>query len=276
MRSGFSKNGKSAEKLRSELFAGIQVAQLPEYTSVADAPVSGTIPRNRCKTSIQIIPGGTIPVCVALHTANPAEKLGVLNFASYKNPGGGFMKSAMAQEEALCYCTNLYPALAAETGYYKAHNESGYNQGLYTDSSLLTKNITVMARDVDEYLLKSQRFTIDVLTCAAPNLFYLTRQNKHHSDLVKNTIRNRIVYILKEFALNTDADTIVLGAFGCGAFKNDPVVVAEAFKSVLENEFLGVFPNVIFAIPSGSFDSRYAKNYQAFYDCFKCYERGIV
>ena len=261
MRSGFTKNGKNADQLRRELFANIQVGHLPECSTLVNPSCSGTIQTDRFQTSISVIPEGTIQDCVKLHRGVPEAKIGVLNFASYKHPGGGFISGAMAQEEAICYCTNLYPALVSESGYYEAHKSAGLNNGLYSNSCLLARDITVLCRDVDDYLDTRDRFTIDVLTCAAPNLGYLIRQGKKDSPVIAQTIRSRIEYILGVFALHTDLDYLVLGAFGCGVFRNDPNVVARSFQDVLMHECRGVFRNVVFAIPNSGAS---ATNYRVF------------
>lgn len=261
MRSEFSKNGKTADQLRQELFANIQVGHLPECSALVNPSCSGTIQTDRFQTNISVIPEGTIQASVKLHRGIPEAKIGILNFASYKTPGGGFMAGAMAQEEAICYCTNLYPALVAESGYYEAHKSAGLNGGFYSNSSLLTRDVTVLCRDVDDYLDLQDRFTIDVLTCAAPNLRYSIRRGEKDSPIVVKTIRSRIEYLLRVFALHTNLDYLVLGAFGCGVFRNDPTVVAKSFQDVLMHECRGVFRNVVFAIPNSGAS---ANNYRVF------------
>lgn len=61
-------------------------------------------------------------------------------------------------------------------------------------------------------------------------------------------------------ATRNGADILVLGAFGCGAFRNDPKVVASAYASVLK-DCRYHFDLIEFAIFCRSFET---ENYDAF------------
>lgn len=88
-----------------------------------------------------------------------SKKICILNFASYKNPGGGYLNGSMAQEESLCYASTLYNVLERQKDYY-AYNNKHLNYALYTNRALYGPQIYFPAFD----------FYCDVITCAVPNL----------------------------------------------------------------------------------------------------------
>lgn len=201
----------------------------------------------------------------------PDAKIAVHNFASATNPGGGVVHGSRAQEEALCRCSTLYPVLNTEENwkrYYKFHRER--NDSLYTDACIFTPNITVIKSDVDlpERLPPENWITVDVMTCAAPNLrlnphsVYNPSSGKPHivddDELLK--IHERRGRHMLTILANHGTEIFVTGAFGCGAFKNNPEVVAQAYKNILP-EFEGYFKEIVFAIYC---TPRETKNFDAF------------
>jgi uncharacterized protein (TIGR02452 family) len=181
-------------------------------------------------------------------------KVCVLNFASYKNPGGGFLRGAMAQEEALCSVSTLYNILESDKlmeGYYLP-NRDEKNYGLYKDRSIYT----------DKVLFESSYYA-DVLTCPAPNAGTFNRYHAMHLEegLLKKTQLSRIDHLLS-VAYANNVEVLILGAFGCGVFHNNAVDMANYFKQMLSNKYKGVFKEVIFAVPDD-------KNFKAFEGVFK-------
>lgn len=173
------------------------------------------------------------------------ENVVVLNFASATNPGGGVKTGSNAQEECLCRCSTLYPCLTQKNlfnDFYKYHRDR--KDTFYTNRIIYTKDVTVFKDDIREPILldKSKWFKVDVITCAAPNLRNMEKVNQN--DLLK-LFKSRIEQILK-VAIENNKTNIVLGAFGCGAFKNPPFLVARAFKEVLSS-YRYYFDNIIFA-----------------------------
>lgn len=184
------------------------------------------------------------------------EKVAVLNFASFKHPGGGFLNGMMAQEEELCHHSILYPILESFTKDYYEPNRDSLNKGLYTDDLIYSKDVYF-----DD---GSNGLYIDVITCAAPNRKVSRRcgvsKEKHNRALL-----SRIHRIL-EVAEYHKVDTLILGAYGCGVFGNAPEDVAETFYFYLNEEFKNVFGSIIFAIPnSGKVGST---NFRVFHDRF--------
>lgn len=182
-------------------------------------------------------------------------KVAVLNFANPHEPGGGVKRGARAQEECLCRCSNLYNVLATEElsrFYYQWHKQN--TNYLFSDRVIYSENIQIIKSD--DYQLLDSPAAVDVITCAAPyNVYGFDRE------LLKSTYESRITNIL-EAAIDNDVDTIVLGAFGCGAFHNPPELMAEAFKEILINRgYYKFFENVVFAIINAN---RFDRNFAVF------------
>ena len=170
-------------------------------------------------------------------------KTAALNFASYKNPGGGFINGRMAQEEDLCHKSTLYPVLLAYNYYYISNREK-YVKGLYTNAALYSKDIV--------FVSDTNNVKCDVITCASPNWGAARRNGVPRVENTK-ALKERIEFILKVAAFH-NVDTLILGAWGCGVFKQNPNEVAELFQNALQK--YPYFSTVIFAVPRGvNFDS---------------------
>ena len=165
------------------------------------------------------------------------SKLGktcVLNMASYKRPGGGVYNGARAQEECLFRCSNLIHVISTDF-YPLAENEA-----LYTKDAIFFKDKEYDYREPVE---------CDVVTIAAINLNenakYDPVQNvKDYRNVTKDKIR-----LMISLAAKNDVKNLILGAWGCGVFKNDPKLMAQYFSEVLVGEGYNVnFKNVVFAI----------------------------
>lgn len=174
-------------------------------------------------------------------------KTAVLNFANPQYPGGGASKGAVAQEECLCRCSNLYLCLSAPNifeDYYFYHKK--YTNHLFSDRLIYTKDVVVFKdeSEVPALLPRDEWFFVDVITCAAPYIAKINIDNASLKSLFKSRIKN-----IFEAAIDNKVEVIILGAFGCGAFKNPPEVVAEAFHEVIdENGYADNFRKIVFAI----------------------------
>ena len=187
--------------------------------------------------------------------AEQGLKVAVLNFASSTSPGGGVTRGASAQEECLCRVSTLYPCLKDESMwdlFYAPHRKA--RNPLHNDDIIYTKDVFVFKDD--DYQPLPQPFTVDVITCAAPTLREQSSNRYNPSDgdkapditpedlLALHEKRGR--QILSAAAAN-GAQVIILGAFGCGAFRNDPAVVAQAYANILP-EYLHYFRTIEFAV----------------------------
>ena len=165
------------------------------------------------------------------------NKVGVLNFASYKNPGGKFLEGSMAQEESLCHHSTLYPVLERCNEFYE-FNRTHLNNSLYNHRVLYTPNI-----------IFDDRYAVDVLTCAFPNMGPYSHYRKPiNTEYYIDLLSNRVDSIFQTAWMN-DVHTLILGAIGCGVFKNSPAVVANIFANRIKVVWLENFSKIIFAIP---------------------------
>lgn len=202
---------------------------------------------------------------------HPGDKVTVLNFASATNPGGGVTRGSSAQEEAICRCSTLYPALNTpylRREFYEFHR--GRRDVRYTDACIYTPGATIIKTDTDwpERMDQAGWRQADVITCAAPNL----RERPYNamnpgqgtalklSDAELLAIHKARGQKILQVAAAHGADTLILGAFGCGAFRNSPKVVAQAYRELLD-QFDGYLRQVEFAVYCSPRDSR---NYDAF------------
>ncbi|MCQ2335245.1 MAG: TIGR02452 family protein [Paludibacteraceae bacterium] len=199
------------------------------------------------------------------------QKVCVLNFASASNPGGGVTHGSSAQEECLCRCSTLYNCLNTRdmwNRFYTPHRRSG--NPLHNDDIIYTPDVQVI-KDDDYYLLDVP-FSVDVITCAAPNLRERPSnsynpgegESVHITPAELQAIHERRARRILSVAAQHGVEVLILGAFGCGAFMNDPMVVAQAYKNVLP-DFLHHFRTIEFAIYCRPADD---SNYRAFKAAF--------
>ncbi|MEH0985803.1 TIGR02452 family protein [Micromonospora sp. CPCC 205556] len=174
-----------------------------------------------------------------LAVAGP-DQVACLNFASAKNPGGGYATGAHAQEESLARSSALAAALRTVPEFYAYHQE--HRDPLYSDRVIHSPDVPVF-RDDSGRLVPPYRMAF--LTAAAPNAGAL----REPADL-GGVLRRRAGRVLG-VALAHGHRRLVLGAWGCGVFRNDPVQVAGAFAALLgpDGPYAGRFDLVVFAVP---------------------------
>lgn len=160
----------------------------------------------------------------------------VLNFASHKEPGGRFLEGSSAQEESLCHSSYLYNVLSKLQGYYD-ENKKELNRGLYTNRAIYTPNVIFD----DEYVA-------NVLTCAAPNWKTAHEYCRVSSLENHDALASRIDFMLKVAAAHK-VEVLILGAWGCGVFGQDPEHVAKIMHLMLTTKYARVFRKVVFAVP---------------------------
>ena len=201
----------------------------------------------------------------------------VLNFASASNPGGGVVNGSSAQEEALCRCSTLYFNLntnAMWNGFYSPHR--AMRDPIHNDDAIWTPRVVVFKSDTEfpAPLPESEWYEVDVISCAAPNLREHPSNSMNSGDGDRcirlapdelRTIHERRLGRILDIAAANGEETIVLGAFGCGAFRNDPVSVAAAAASVVPR-YLTRFKVIEFAVYCRPGDTR---NLDAFRRAFR-------
>ncbi|MFE0792358.1 TIGR02452 family protein [Streptomyces mutabilis] len=193
-----------------------------------------------------------------------ARRLGgevaVLNFASARNPGGGYLNGAQAQEEALCRASALYTCLLRARGFYDHHR--AHRDPFYTDRVIHSPAVPVF-RDDRGHLL-DEPYTAGFLTAAAPNAGVVLRTAPERAAELPAALAARAERVL-ETATVHGYRRLVLGAWGCGVFRNDPAQVAGAFRTLLGpgGRFSAAFERVTFGIldrtPGGTVRQAFAR-----------------
>eukprot|EP01129_Flabellula_baltica_P006563 TRINITY_DN2473_c0_g1_i2.p1 TRINITY_DN2473_c0_g1~~TRINITY_DN2473_c0_g1_i2.p1 ORF type:complete len:251 (+),score=52.87 TRINITY_DN2473_c0_g1_i2:262-1014(+) len=173
------------------------------------------------------------------------DNIGVLSFASAKNPGGGFRTGAQAQEESLARASSLFQCLNGAPGYGINKRNKGF-QGFYTDHISYCPKVPVFRDEEGALVDQDDVVYVSFVSSAAPNKKSI-RKNKARE--LYDTLRRRIDRILALFALNGNR-VLILGAYGCGVFGNDPEDIAQIFREYIIGKYLGYFDHIVFSILS--------------------------
>jgi uncharacterized protein (TIGR02452 family) len=168
-------------------------------------------------------------------------KVGVLNFASAKNPGGGFLKGSDAQEESLSRSSGLFPCIERMDRMYTTNARE--RKCLYYDFAVYSPQVPVI-RDYNGNLQKP--YYVDIITCPAPNA-NVARERGCSEEEINETMKRRIDKVLAIFAKH-GCNTLILGSWGTNVFGNYPSVVGGLFKDALMEKYKNVFKHVHFAI----------------------------
>ncbi|MEU1037971.1 TIGR02452 family protein [Streptomyces sp. NPDC005907] len=174
-----------------------------------------------------------------------AGPVAVLNYASARNPGGGYLNGAQAQEEALCRASALYTCVLRARAFYDHHR--AHRDPFYTDRVIHSPGVPVF-RD-DRGRLLDEPYPVGFLTAAAPNAGVVLRTAPERAFALPGALAVRAERVL-ETALAHGYRRLVLGAWGCGVFRNDPAQVAGAFRTLLGDggRFGGAFEHVVFGV----------------------------
>ena len=225
---------------------------------------------NTYETEITVTGDRSFQAAMRLAHENDGARIAVMNFANAFKAGGAVERGATAQEEALCRTSTLYPLIYRRTlssTFYKYHYDK--NSPKASDSLIYTEGVVICKTDEDipQRMDPIDWVNVDVITIAAPDL--RAKSNVHFSLVNGGAAMNdaelfgyhvrRAIHMLT-VAAHKKAEILVLGAFGCGAFQNNPEVVARAYKAALQ-EFPKVFRKIEFAVycpPGGS------RNYEVF------------
>jgi len=167
-----------------------------------------------------------------------------LNFASAKSAGGGFLTGAQAQEESLARASGLYPCISEQKSFYKANKR--HHSNLYLDDMIYTPKVPVFRDDEGELL---SPYPLSIVTSPAANAGVVKAQESHHIHLIGSTMQGRIDKLLALCA-HHQHHTLILGAWGCGVFKNNPQDIASYFAATFGEGglFHRAFKRVVFAI----------------------------
>ncbi len=190
--------------------------------------------------------------------------LACLNFASAKNPGGGFLNGSLAQEEALACASGLYPCLLTAPEFYERNRAN--RSALYLDLTIFSPHVPFFRNDSGRLIEKP--ILASVITSPAPNAGAIAQNEPANLRHAEPTMRRRAQLVL-DIAAAHHVDRLVLGAWGCGVFRNDPPIVATIFADLLKpsGKFAGVFAGVSFAVFDRS--EEMTVTYRAFSEQFK-------
>lgn len=174
-----------------------------------------------------------------------------LNFASAKHPGGGFLGGARAQEESLCRSSGLYGCIKND-GMYREHAPT--RGGFYTNAAIYSPGVPVF-RDDDGDLMPDP-FRCGFVTAPAVNAGVYLKEGRDRQKEITREMADRIDKVLTIMA-GHGHDAAVLGAWGCGVFRNDPEIIAGLFREALVTRFSGCFRVVTFAVLDWSADRHF-------------------
>lgn len=201
------------------------------------------LPKARFSTTYRVIGDTTFDATRQLISEGRDNPF-VLNFASAKNPGGGFLNGSQAQEESVARASGLYPCLlTAHQEYYELHRNT--RTCMYTDTMIYSPEVPIF-KDEKGYVL-SDMVLASILTSPAVNAGVVRRQEPDRVGEILEVMRIRIEKVLA-VAAHHGHRTLVLGAWGCGVFRNDPEEIAQLFLEALEGRFAGMFELVVFAV----------------------------
>ena len=208
-----------------------------------DQPLAKAVVPQYAFTEVQVINATTIQVAKSL--VERGHRPLALNFANGVSPGGGFLNGARAQEEGLCRASALYATLVGDA-MYSHHAQRPEPDS--TDWMILSPEVPVFRDESGAGL--DEPWLFDVISAAAP---VATRIGQPRSgDLLE-----RRIHRVLEVAVSFSYRSLVLGAWGCGAFANDPVRTADDFARALEQDYRGCFEHVVFAITDWSQERRF-------------------
>jgi uncharacterized protein (TIGR02452 family) len=245
-RGKYEVNGGSMVELEPAIraaIAGTKVftpSELADLLQGCEAELSGT--PQRVEVSAEL----TQAAARRLVLDEGRSDLVLLNFASARNVGGGFLNGAKAQEEDLARASALYHCLQAAPAYYEANR--GCRHLVYTDHMIWSPSVPFFRVDARELL--AHPFHAAVITAPAPNATALQRDwpGELSGFTYEDVLRRRAGMVLA-LAQKQGHRTLLLGAWGCGVFGNDPVLVADAFGRWLAHpRFLRAFERIVFAV----------------------------
>jgi uncharacterized protein (TIGR02452 family) len=213
-----------------------------------DAALPNVVPSDR-GTRFEVTNETTLSA--ARRLAGEGLRVVALNFASAKHPGGGFLGGARAQEESLCRSSGLYACINGNP-MYEHHARMG--GGFYSNYAIYSPDVPVFRTDDGQLL--DEPYLCSFITAPAVNAgAHLRGHTRGRSEAVCREMEQRVEKVLS-IAVGHGHETAVLGAWGCGVFRNDPEMIADLFRTALVTRFAGVFGRVVFAVLDSSADGQ--------------------
>lgn len=175
--------------------------------------------------------------------------MAVLAFASFTNPGGGYIQGYLGQEATLCADSYLYNVLDKQRKWYGENRRRNINCELYRNRALVVPAVRFDRNHVHAYA--------DVIVVAAPNVKRARQEYRVSDDALLDALRDRIRFVLA-ICDELGREKLVLGAWGCDNNGFDAEAVAELFRKELASGDFKV-KQVFFAVPSTRWDEDFAK-----------------
>lgn len=246
---GVYKVGNTSVHISDQVEASISKAQVFTEKDLSNLNHCNKLQKN--PQILEVTHEHAISACRRIRGEDPDGKIGCLNFASAKNVCGGMLKGSLAQEESLGYCTTLYPTLERFQSEYYDENRKDPKRGLYNDTLIVSPDVLVIRDDVS-YELIEDPFPVTFISSPAVNKGHALTFKEVSETLVQTTMERRIFNVLK-VALQYNIEYLVLGAWGCGVFKNEPKEIANMFRKCISKKdtpFCNQFTKLVFAIGS--------------------------
>lgn len=209
-------------------------------------------------TCFEVTNETTLHAARRLLDAEPDLRIAALNFASARHPGGGFLGGSQAQEESLARASGLYTCLLRFPVMYEINQAE--RSCLYTDHLIYSPDVPVFRGDEDELL--DQPYRLSFLTAPAVNAGVVRSREPVNRDRIESVMRSRMELLLAAAVVHQH-DVLVLGAWGCGVFRNDPNEVARWFaEHLLTGSYKSAFRRVVFAVLDHSHDGTMIRPFQ--------------
>lgn len=221
-----------------------------------------------------VVIGSKLPPISLIHTGTvetgyklieEKRSIAILNFADAITPGGLVLAGALTQEENICRCSNLYESLTIPYCYDNYYTPNAkLNDDIYTNNIIYSHNVTFFRDDKDYHIISPR--SMDVITCPAPS--------RELEDEVALEIYIRRIEQILLAAIKNNISSLVLGAWGCGAFGQNPYLVAKAFAETL-NKYGSNFEKIVFAIKPTT-KGQEDINFKAFSEVLSEVYKGVV
>lgn len=244
---GYYKNSQGTKiSLSQELANAIQTSVLYRPDDLGQQVITGQ--DNEARPVIEVTSESSLEAAQRLVVTEKRSDTVCLNFASAKNPGGGFLGGSQAQEESLARSSGLYPCIVQMQEMY-SHNRQ-LKTCFYSDYMIYSPRVPVI-RDHADHLLDSP-YLLSFITAPAVNAGVVREREPENTAMIRDVMKERIRKVLRAAVIHENR-TIILGAYGCGVFRNPAEDVADYFAEVLlEEKLANHFERIVFAIYDNS------------------------
>lgn len=242
---------ETAEVEAAEVETAVESEVAPEFTESADEAESAP-----AEEAAPVLPEVTVLDASATQAILDNGRgyaqfcdMAVLAFASFTNPGGGYIQGYLGQEATLCADSYLYNVLDKQRKWYGENRRHSINCELYRNRALVVPAVRFDRNHVHAYA--------DVIVAAAPNAKRARQEYRVSDDALLDALRDRIRFVLA-ICDELGREKLVLGAWGCDNNGFDAEAVAELFREELASGDFKV-KQVFFAVPSTRWDEDFAK-----------------